>query len=342
MGIRNATILATEEWAGRLADVGVRVAADAADDEARPATGVANATRLVRDSSVIAIIGHLNSGVAIPSSEIYAQGGLAMVSPANTNPMVTERGLGNVFRVIGRDDVQGTAMATFARDGLRLRHVAIAHDSTSYGTGTASTFAAQAPIVGISILEAGHFGAAVPAIVSAQPDGVFFGGIYDDAARFLLDLSRSGYRGRFLGTDGLDSAEFARLAGSQVVGVHYATVAGPITAYPEATQLARRYEQRFRVPAEPFVAEAYDATSIVLSVIHAIARAQGGHTISRSAVVDGLKQIQAFPGATGPISFSRKGDRNPAQYFVVRVNSSNPSAWDRNQLVQRYRISPPP
>src|SRR5690606_3726509 len=77
------------------------------DDQASPDVGVANAQQIVADASILAVIGHYNSGVAIPASEVYAANDLVMVSPANTNPVVTERGLDTINRVCGRDDLQG-------------------------------------------------------------------------------------------------------------------------------------------------------------------------------------------------------------------------------------------
>ncbi len=84
------------------------------DDQANPDAGVANAKRIVSDPAILAVVGHYNSGVQIPSSEVYHTSGLANVSPANTNPKVTTRGYMEVNRIVGRDDVQGVVGADFA------------------------------------------------------------------------------------------------------------------------------------------------------------------------------------------------------------------------------------
>src|SRR5499427_2083532 len=84
------------------------------DDQAKPDVGVANAKNIIADKDIMAVIGHLNSCVAIPSSEVYKEVGVVMISPANTNPVVTDRGYPNVDRVCGRDDVQGKVGAEFA------------------------------------------------------------------------------------------------------------------------------------------------------------------------------------------------------------------------------------
>ncbi len=75
---------------------------------------MANAKRIVSDPAILAVVGYYNSGVQIPSSEVYHASGLANVSPADTNPKVTVRGYAEINRIVGRDDVQGVVGADFA------------------------------------------------------------------------------------------------------------------------------------------------------------------------------------------------------------------------------------
>ena len=113
------------------------------DDLANPDTGVANAKSIVADPAILAIVGHYNSGVEIPSSEEYHAVGLFNVSPANSNPKVTERGYPEVFRICGRDDVQGAVGAQYAKSkGIKSAYVL--HDKTAYGQGIAEYFQREA------------------------------------------------------------------------------------------------------------------------------------------------------------------------------------------------------
>jgi branched-chain amino acid transport system substrate-binding protein len=91
------------------------------DDQAKPEVGVANARNMVADPEVLVIVGHFNSGVALPSSEVYKDAMLAMISPANTATEITDRGYPNVNRVCGRDDVQGPVGARFAAQELKAQ-----------------------------------------------------------------------------------------------------------------------------------------------------------------------------------------------------------------------------
>ena len=110
--IKNGAQLAVEQLSGPLAKLGFKIELAAFDDQGNPDTGVANAKSIVADPAVLAIVGHYNSGVQIPSSEEYHAAGLANISPANTNPKVTERGYAEVNRICGRDDVHGAVGAS--------------------------------------------------------------------------------------------------------------------------------------------------------------------------------------------------------------------------------------
>src|SRR5437588_12357532 len=114
-GIKLGAQLALEKFKGALEKQGFKVELVPFDDQAKPDVGVANSKNIIADKDILAVIGHLNSGVAIPSSEVYKEVNVAMISPANTNPTVTDRNLPNVSRVCGRDDVQGVVGSEFAK-----------------------------------------------------------------------------------------------------------------------------------------------------------------------------------------------------------------------------------
>ena len=100
------------------------------DDQADPKIGTTVAQKLV-DARVAAVIGHLNSGVSIPASDIYHKAGIPMISGAATNPVLTERGMKTVFRTVGRDDQQGPAIALYLANELKAKKVAVVDDKTA-------------------------------------------------------------------------------------------------------------------------------------------------------------------------------------------------------------------
>src|SRR5437867_912642 len=151
-GIKLGTQLAVEKLKGKLEKDGYKVELVPFDDQAKPDVGVANAKNIIADKDIMVVIGHLNSGVAIPSSEVYREVNLAMISPANTNEKITDRAYPNVNRVCGRDDVQGPVGAEFAATVLKVKSVAIVHDKTTYGQGVAEAFKNDVEKKGVKIL----------------------------------------------------------------------------------------------------------------------------------------------------------------------------------------------
>ena len=106
------------------------------DDASDPKQGVSVANKMAGDG-VKFVIGHFNSGVTMPASEVYQENGIYMITPSATNPKITERGLWNVFRTCGRDDQQGQVAGKYILDNFKGKKVAIIHDKTTYGQGLA-------------------------------------------------------------------------------------------------------------------------------------------------------------------------------------------------------------
>lgn len=340
--------LAIEEHKGPIENAGFTVKLVPFDDQARANVGVANAQRIAADPNILLVIGHLNSGVALPSSEIYKRVDLAMVSPANTHPLVTDRGYPNVYRVVGRDDVQGAVAAEFARTELHASSAYVIHDRTLYGQGTAELFRTTAQRVGVRVAafegteEKRDFTSLIQDIHAKDPDVVFFGGIYTQAGVFFKQARAAAVRAVFLGPDGMDSSELVTIAGESVVGLHYTTVAGPPTIYPGGREFARRFQSRFGKDPEPYAAEASDATLVGLKALEAVIQRGGGGLPTRQQVSAAIREVRGIQSLTGPIAFDEKGDRRLAQYFVIRVMSSNPSLWGQNQLVKMIAAPPVP
>jgi branched-chain amino acid transport system substrate-binding protein len=343
-GIKLGAQLAIEKFKGSLEKKGFKVDLVPFDDQAKPDVGVANAKNIIADKNVLTVIGHLNSGVAIPSSEVYKEVSLAMISPANTNPTVTDRGYLNVNRVCGRDDVQGAVGSEFAHATLKAKSAYIVHDKTTYGQGVAEFFKADAEKKGIKILgfegteEKSNFDPILTPVKAKNPSLIYFGGIYDQAAPFFKQASEKGIKARFLGPDGMDSSDLVKIAGKTVVGMYYTTAAGPVTVFPKAKEFSEAYKKKFGKNPEPYAAEAYDATAIALKAIEAAAK--GGAMPSREDVAVAVRKVK-HSGITGEIEFDSKGDRKKALYFVLQVASADPQKWGDNKLVKQLTIAPP-
>jgi branched-chain amino acid transport system substrate-binding protein len=343
-GIKLGAQLAVEKFKGNLEKAGFKVELVPFDDQAKPDVGVANARNIIADKDIMAVVGHLNSGVAIPSSEVYKEVNVSMISPANTNPTITDRGYPNVYRVCGRDDVQGVVGSEFAHGTLKAKSVYIIHDKTAYGQGVAEFFKADAEKKGLKIAgfegteEKSNFDPIITPIRAKNPDLIYFGGIYEQAGPFFKQAREKGVKSKFMGPDGLDSSDLTKIAGKAVVGMNYTSVAGPVSVYPQAKQFADEFKKKFGKNPEPFAAQAYDSAAIIIKALEAVTK--GGKAPTRDAVTAAIRDVR-HTGITGSVEFDAKGDPKKALYFVLQVANEDPEKWGDNKEVKRLTIAAP-
>jgi branched-chain amino acid transport system substrate-binding protein len=342
-GIKLGAQLAVDKFKGNLEKMGYKVELVPFDDQAKPDVGVANARNIIADKDIMAVIGHLNSGVAIPSSEVYKEVGVVMISPANTNPVVTDRGYPNVNRVCGRDDVQGKVGAEFAHGTMKVKSAYIIHDKTQYGQSIAEFFKADSEKKGVKVLgfegteEKSNFDPIITPIKAKNPDLIYFGGIYDQAAPFFKQAREKGIKAKFMGPDGMDSSDLTKIAGKAVVGMYYTSAAGPASELPKAKTFVEEFKKKFGKNPEPYAAEAYDSAHIALLAIEQAAKSG---KLSREDVAAAVRKTK-LAGITGDIAFDAKGDRQKAQYFVLQVASDDPQKWGDNKTIKQLIIAPP-
>jgi branched-chain amino acid transport system substrate-binding protein len=316
--------LATEDSVKSFKALGYDLVLVPYDDQAKPEVGVANARNIVADSDVLVMVGHFNSGVALPASEVYKDAMLAMISPANTATEITDRGYPNVNRVCGRDDVQGPVGARFTAQDLKAKSVYIIHDKTLYGQGVAENFRIEAKKLGLNVLgfegteERANFSPMIIPLKAKNPALVYFGGIYHQGGLLLKQLREKGVNAKFMGPDGLDSAEMVKIAGSAATGSYYTSVAGPPSAYPEAAAFATKFKQRFGKDVESFGMYGYDAALVGIRATEQWIKANGGKKPSRTDVSAAVRKIKNFKGVTGSVEFDSKGDPVKAKYFVLQ------------------------
>jgi branched-chain amino acid transport system substrate-binding protein len=319
------------------------------DDMADPNTGVANAKNIVSDPAILCVVGHYNSGVQIPSSEEYHAANLANVSPANTNPVVTTRDYMEVNRIVGRDDVQGAVGAQFAKaKGIKSAYVV--HDKTTYGQGIAEYFKREAEAQGMQVLgfegteEKANFDAILSPILAANPEVIYFGGMYSEAAVMFKQAREKGYTGMFLSDDGFDSSDAAKIAGQTLLdgtGTYFSTVSGPANVYPDTAKFISDYTAKFSAAPQPFGAQSYDSMAICLKAIENAAKANGNKMPARLAVTEAVRALKDFKGITGTLNFNQRGDLTEATYFVIQVSSPDPEQWSANKIDTTLKIQPP-
>ena len=347
--IKNGADLGLSQLGSPLTQMGFTVQLAPYDDQGNPDAGVANAKNIVADPAILCVVGHYNSGVQIPSSEVYHTAGLANVSPANTNPKVTDRGYAEVSRIVGRDDVQGTVGAQFAI-GKGVKSVYVLHDKTAYGQGIAEFFRQEASKNGVKVLgfegteEKANFDSLLTPLLAAKPELVYFGGMFDQISVFIKQARQKGFTGTFLSDDGFDSPEAAKIGGKALTdggGTYFSTVAGPAALYPGTAKFQTDFKAKYNADPKPFAAQGYDSMGVCLKGIEEAAKANGNKLPTRAQVTAALRALAPYTGITGTIKFNAKGDLVTAKYFIIQVTSENPDKWADNKIDKTLDIAPP-
>jgi len=328
---RQAVELAVEERNAGGGILGARVVLASADDRADAAEGKAVAQRFCGDAQVLAVVGHVNSGVSIEASSVYRACGLGMLTAMSSNPGVTDRGLDNVFRLTNRDDNKGPAIAGYLHRVLGKKRAVVVDDQTTYGRGLADLFAqafvrAGGEVVTRSTVAVGQkdFQASVAGL-PRDFDVLFFGGIAE-AAPLLKEMRAAGVKQLFACGDGCwDLTGFvarADGAATQGEGVLILSAAPAIGRVPGSAEFAARYQARYG-PIANYAVNSYDSARLVLLAIETAAR-QKGALPTRAEVLAALRSVR-FQGIAyaRPVTWDAKGDNTAAVIFLNVVEGDH-------------------
>ncbi|MEA4997923.1 MAG: branched-chain amino acid ABC transporter substrate-binding protein [Candidatus Limiplasma sp.] len=321
--IKNGIELALHQRVEEFKALGFDLQFSPQDDQADPKVGVSVAQRLIEDKDILAVVGHWNSGVAIPSSEVYLQGNLTMVSPANTATDVTDRGLPNVNRICARDDAQGVAIAEYLM-GIGMDTLFIVQDKTTYGQGIADAVQANysakgGAVLGYEGITSGEadFSAVEEMIRASGAKGVFFGGTYPDGGLLIKQLKEKGIDVTFIGPDGMDNAELINIAGDAVVGTFYTSVASLSTSSEKGAAFIKAYTEKYGKAPEGFTAYGFDAMNVTLDAIKKVIADKGGALPTREEVMAAARATTGFEGVATNVTFDEKGDNTLANLYIL-------------------------
>jgi len=283
----------------------------AEDDAADPKQGAAAAQKLV-DAKVNGVIGHLNSGTSIPASKIYSDAGIPQISPSATNPKFTRQGYKTTFRVVADDVHLGGTLGRYAIKTMKGKNIAVIDDRTAYGQGVADEFekavkAAGGTIVGREFTndKATDFMPILTTLKGKKPDVVFFGGMDAVAGPMLKQMKSLGVSAKFMGGDGICTAELSKLAGDAMADgqVVCAEAGGVEGAQKKAMDdFGVRYQKRFNDDVKLYAPYVYDAVNLM---VDAMVKAKSSNPEKYLPV---LAKTTAYKGVTGTISFDDKGD----------------------------------
>ncbi|WP_146553740.1 branched-chain amino acid ABC transporter substrate-binding protein [Rummeliibacillus sp. SL167] len=322
--------LKLEEESKKFEKLGYKLQLEPYDDQGDPKKGVSNANVIGADKEIYGIIGHLNSGVTIPSSEVYEKYHVAMVSPAATAVEVTERGLKTVNRIVARDDFQGPAGAEYAVKELGAKTAFIIQDKTAYGQGLADEFkkaieSQGAKVVGYEGITVGEkdFNGVINKAKAQNPDVIYFGGLYAEGGLIIKQAREKGIDVPIMGGDGLDSSGLVDIAGDSVANTYITSVAGDSTKTESGKKFVEDYKAKFNKKAESYSVYGYDSMGVLLKGIEDAIKANGDKLPSKEKVAEAVRAVKDYKGALTEVSFDDKGDNTKAKVFLYKFDKAS-------------------
>lgn len=289
------------------------------DDMADPRTATQVAQKLV-DAGVNGVIGHMNSGTSIPASKIYHDAGLVQISPSATAIAYTASGFPGALRVMANDSQQGSRLAQYAVEKMGVKKIAVIDDRTAYGQGIADVFVAECEKLGATIVKreytndkASDFNAILTSIKGTDAELLFYGGMDAQGAPMVKQMRALGITIHFMGGDGVRTAEFLKLAGTEGNGVIGSLPGLPVANMQGGTVFQQKFESRFGV-IQLYAPYAYDAMRMM-----AAAMQQAGSTQPKD-YLPVLRKMQ-HQGVTANIHFDDKGDLSDSAVSLYKMEN---------------------
>lgn len=300
---------------------------DSQDDAGDPRQGTQAAQRLI-DDGVVAVVGHLNSGVNIPASKLYNDAGITNITPAASNPVLTLQGFKTEFRLVATDAQQGPALAQYAEKAFRPASAGVVDDATAYGQGLANEFAKSAASLGMKVLprevtndKAIDFKAILTKLKAEHPDVIMYGGMDATGGPFAKQARQLALDARVLMGDGGCTANLPELAGAGADAVFCSEGGMPMSKMAGGEPFQKKYEQRFKVPVQTYAPFSYDAVYVIVDAM------------KRSGSVAASKILAVMPstdyaGITGRIQFAANGDLKQPVVSIYRYRDGQKTLVD--------------
>ncbi|MBR0801387.1 branched-chain amino acid ABC transporter substrate-binding protein [Bradyrhizobium jicamae] len=328
--MKQAVDLAVDERNAAGGIAGAKVLAVAVDDQADPEAGKAVAKRFCDDPGILGVVGHVNSGVAIATGQIYADCSLAVITPMASNPKVTDSGFATVFRLTNRDDRKGPGLAHYLIEKMGKKRALVVDDGTAYGVGLADQFVAGfgsgGTVVARKSVKVGERDFAD--FVKSWPkdfDVVFFAGIREGAL-IVKEMRAEGLAQLFTCGDGCwDTKAFIQAsegAATAAEGVRILSAAPAIGTVPGSADFGAKYTAKYG-PINNYAASSYDSARVLMVAIADAAKAKAG-VPTRADVVAALRKL-TFQGIAyaKPVQWNEKGDNKSAVIFVNAVEGDH-------------------
>jgi branched-chain amino acid transport system substrate-binding protein len=296
----------------------------AMDDKADAAEGAKVAQALV-DAGVVAVVGHLNSGVSIAAAPIYAGKNIAQLA-ISSNPKFTELGHTTALRLVANDELQARAVGSFAASQIDGTKFAVIDDGTPYGKGLADAAAGQLKgkktiTLRQSFDDKTKDFAALADKLKADGVQVVVSTLNDFQIVALIEnLTKIDYNKQItiLGTDTLKTSEMVKYTGN--VGAFYATsIVLEANEFPGGAAFLAAYQAAFKIPPAYGGHYTYDATHVLAATIKKIGSADP------AKITEALRKSDGFAPVTGSLKWNDKGEQ---RYGVVSVYQVRGGKWE--------------
>ncbi|WP_184348855.1 ABC transporter substrate-binding protein [Streptomyces olivoverticillatus] len=337
-GIKNSVDLAAKTANKNNEVKGVTFTTGPLDDQAVPGTGQQNATKLVADKNVLGVVGPLNSGVAQSMQGVFAKAGLTEVSPANTNPALSQgdnwakgeknRPFKTYFRTATTDVIQGRFAAQYYHNDAKKQKVFVVDDKQTYGAGLATIFTQEFKRLGGEVVGTDHltvketdFSGIANKIKNSGADSVYFGGQFPEGGLLSDQVKKAGAHIPLMGGDGIYDPGFISASGESNDGDLGTSVGYPVEQLPSAQTFVKNYQAAgYKDPYAAYGGYSYDAAWAIIQAVKKAVEDNNGKLPSnaRAAVVDAMSKI-SFDGVTGKVSFDQYGDTTNKQLTVYQV-----------------------
>lgn len=310
INIKNGVQLAIDKH--NAANPGCQIQLKPFDTEGDPQKATAIAPQIVDDQYTIGLVGPAFSGETKATGGVFNQAGLVAVTASATNPTLSQNGWKTFFRGLANDAVQGPSVANYMKTGLNYKKVCVIDDSTDYGLGLATAVRdTLGPVAdggcNISVKKGDKdFSAAVTQVKGVNPDAVFYGGYYSEAAPLVQQLKDGGFSGTFVSADGTKDPQFVAQAGEASKDAILSCPCGPATG-----PFADEYKKKFNADAGTYSAEGYDLGTILVKGIDSGA-------ITRPALLDFVKNYNG-QGVARKYQWTPTGELTTNLIWIFKV-----------------------
>ncbi|HRQ89771.1 MAG TPA: ABC transporter substrate-binding protein [Bacteroidia bacterium] len=303
------TVLAVEQINAAGGVLGKKIELKTEDNLSKAGESANIVNKLISKDQVVAILGEVASSRSLEAAPIAQQNGIPMISPASTNPKVTETG-DYVFRVCFIDPFQGTVMANFAQNTLKVSKVAVFTDVKSdYSKGLAKFFKERFAENGEIVAELDYSGgdkdfrAQLTTIKNNNPEAVFVPGYYTDVALIRIQARQLGLDVPFLGGDGWEGADLLTIGKEAVEGDYFSTHYSSEEGSPKGKAFIEDYKARYngKTP-DAMAALGYDSAMILADAIERAGSTEG------AKIRDALAATKDYEAVTGKITLNENRD----------------------------------